>query len=63
MSYSERERFDEVEEAVPELRFVVRENGATNGVAKKRATAGPRMRRIELNALGWEARRKRLAIK
>jgi hypothetical protein len=63
MSYPERERIEVEEEAVPELRIIVRQNGATNGMAKNGSSAGARSQRMELAALGWDARRRRLRLK
>jgi hypothetical protein len=64
MSYPERVRIEVPEETGPELRIVVKRNGAPNGAAKKNgARVCGRLQRTELAALGWEARRRRLAIK
>jgi hypothetical protein len=60
MSYPEREQFEVTEERVPELRVVVKDNGALNGAAKNGQRPIARSQRLELAALGWEARRQRL---
>ncbi|HUD46394.1 MAG TPA: hypothetical protein VMR33_06170 [Candidatus Baltobacteraceae bacterium] len=63
MSCPERERIEADEEAAPELRLVVKQNGAPSGIAKNGSTAGARSQRMELAALGWEVRRRRLGLK
>jgi hypothetical protein len=71
MSYSERERIEVAEEAVPELRIFANHNGARNGAVKgavngaagNGTTGRTRLRRSELIVLGWEPRRRRLTVK
>jgi hypothetical protein len=64
MSYPERARIEVPEDTGPVLRIVAKRNGAPNGVAKKNGAHGiGRLQRTELAALGWEARRRRLAVK
>jgi hypothetical protein len=63
MSYPQRQQIDVAEENAPRLRIVVKQNGASNASAKKAAGAGGRLQRLELAALGWEPRRRRLNVK
>jgi hypothetical protein len=63
MNYPDRERNEVEEEAAPELRVVVKQNGAPNGMAKHGSAAGARSLRMELAALGWDVRRRRLHLK
>jgi hypothetical protein len=63
MSHAERKLTEAVEEAVPKLRIVVKRNGARNGTAKNGAATSSRLGRMELASLGWEPRRRRLAVK
>ena len=63
MSYPERQRFETVEEQAPKLRIVVKQNGSSNGVAKKSSISRKRLNRVELAVLGWGPRSKRLAVK
>jgi hypothetical protein len=63
MSYADRERIEADEEAAVELRIVVKQNGAPNGISKNGSAAGARSQRTELAVLGWETRRRRLGLK
>jgi hypothetical protein len=63
MSYPEREHIETEEDATPNLRLVVKQNGAPKGVARNGRPGLARLQRLELVALGWEARRKRLSVK
>jgi hypothetical protein len=63
MSYPDRERIEVEEEAAQESQIVVKTNGAPNGTAGNRPAAGARSQRIELAALGWDVRRRRLRLK
>jgi hypothetical protein len=63
MSHPEREQFEVKEERIPELRIVVKENGALNGTVNNGYRPAARSERSELAALGWEARRQRLNSK
>ncbi len=63
MSYPNRERIEVAEEETgPELRIVVKQNGAANGTPKNGPGASARLQRTELAALGWDARRRRLRL-
>jgi hypothetical protein len=66
MSHPDRERIEiEEEESGPELRTLVKQDGGLNGMAINGSAAGARLRsqRMELAALGWDARRRRLRLK
>ena len=63
MSYPDRERSEVEEEAASELRIVAKQHGGSNGMAKNGSAVGARLQRMELAALGWDVRRRRLRLK
>jgi hypothetical protein len=63
MSYSEREQVEVEEESAAELRIVAKQDDEANGVARRRSAVGARSDRMELAALGWDARRRRLRLR
>jgi hypothetical protein len=63
MSHPERQELEMEEEAAMQLRIIVKENVAPNGVPKNGHRVGDRSQRQELAALAWEPRRRRLGLK
>ena len=63
MSYPQRQELEMEEEATMQLRIVVKENAAPDRVEKNGNHPCPRSQRLELAALAWEPRRRRLGLK
>jgi hypothetical protein len=60
MSYPDRERIESEDENAPELRVLPKSSSAANGIEKHGPAGSARLQRVELAALGWDARRRRL---